>query len=1805
MTQLQAQQAALVALARRSDSAVFHAGSQVWVPIETVAGLAPDGSKKKQRTWQRGVVEVVHQQPTGELLLDVRTEQGQQLEGLPAADCCLQNERDDTVDDLVKSDFLHEPGGSILIAANPHKRLRQLYGPRMMAQYRGVPLGELSPHVYAIAEQAYAAMMMDEARQAILISGESGAGKTESAKMVMQYLAHRAMPAHAQHARLEGGGGSGGIPRTGSGAPGAGGKAHANGGLESAPIEEQVLESNPLLEAFGNAKTSRNDNSSRFGKFVEIDFDAGGRVTGASISTYLLERSRVVSIKAPERSYHIFYQVCWLSNAAAFRYLRQSGVYELSDVDDAQEFRHTLEAMRIVGLQQHHVDAVLRTVAGVLHLGNAAFSDNNSDEAVVADGGSMAALETAARLLGVSDVGLEAALTTRAIETRGERIVKRLDCREAAESRDALAKTLYARLFDWLVAAINKKINSLGSGGGGANARRIGILDIYGFESFDINSFEQLCINLANERLQQQFNAHVFKGEQEEYAREGIAWSYIDFVDNQDCLDLLEGAAGASGLGVFPLIDEACRLPRATYQDLAHTLRSRLAGQPRFGAPKRAQHAFVVDHYAGGVCYTTEQLMEKNKDFVVAEHAHLLGGSTITIIRELFAADAAAAATGGAAADAIAAAAGSELPSPRKADGKIGGRNCVKPNPESRPGSLQPEYVLEQLRAGGVLEAVRIACAGFPTRKPFRPFAQRYALLLPEAPANARQRPTSPGGGSNGGLALPLTPTGFIDWFALSEPQLADVSRRILFASQLEGWQLGRSRVFLRAGQLAQLEGARGRRLAVSATKIQAAWRGMEARQLLRRARAAAVAIQSAWRGHVARKEAGRLRRERAATKLQATWRMHRQRSAFLLQRRTRAAVTIQSYVRMAQQRRRFIRDTELGKKQAARAAAEAARAAAAITIQAAVRRRLAEKKVAQLRREAARLRELTTQRDSLAEERQQLQSSLTAAVQRAERAEAEVATLRAQLASLSSELEASQLQLRTAQAAAAEAVTAASASAAVAAQAAAASELEAAHRKAAQALQAEIEVLRQQRAAGEAAQTALEGEVRELQAAVRGERSQVEALAAASQQKEAEHAAALEGLQAAAAEQRCESAAKDAALTALQAEAIASAAALHSETDQLRQQLASEVAALQAALAEQREQAAAAEEERAAERAAAQERSGHMQSRVAALSERSQRLEAELQAARGREAQLQEELQAAKRAASALQRTPSKIGAMSPGASRTLSNLEQMESPGTIPAVPAATGAAAGAAPAAGLSAQRAEAVETLKSAAVQRRLPVVPVPLGAAGTPLAIPLSSWLLCESLIRWAGAWQPGEIVTAADALQRAIVDAADGGGLRGQAYWLACSLAAGGLLKFRTVGRREYSHLLRLSDALINCTPVHEALGDSIADALPVSVAVLLSDEAKRVARRRGHAPVSPGPDESPGGGGGDAAQSPWRALLGGVSNVLEALRAEGVPAPAVRAVAWACLRFIDAELLNALLLRRDCCSVSAAKALQAGLAELRGWVAYVGGEWCCGPEEAEAAIERVTQAARFLVQRHMPAYLHPAWPNPSIAHLLFHCQGKDDCIRKAYRGVDIVADLARSCPALSLQQVYRLSEHQHDDWLGSEGASGRESIGLLETLKRLMAEQQARMGGGGGGGEADGEEEDEEEDLLVEPREAFVLPWRVLTEAARCFVQPPAALLGGSTPARVGSLAPAAGTPSTPMVGGGSPLRPAALSAAPRLPNGSLPAAAAAASPAVQPAMSTLVLLDTIGQACLAADLPPELRGHPEFAFLAPDAEA
>ncbi|XP_022975454.1 myosin-6-like [Cucurbita maxima] len=437
------------------------------------------------------------------------------------------------VDDMTKLAYLHEPGllqnlkcrydvneiytytGGILIAVNPFRRLPHLYDNGIMQQYKGADLGELSPHPFAIANSAYRQMINEGISQSILVSGESGAGKTESTKMLMRYLAHV-------------GGRDGGKAATGE-----------------RSVEQQVLESNPVLEAFGNAKTVRNNNSSRFGKFVEIQFDRSWRISGAAIRTYLLERSRVCQVSDPERNYHCFYMLCAsteevekykLGNPRTFHYLNQSNCYELDGLDESKEYTSTREAMDVVGISTAEQDAIFRVVAAVLHLGNVEFTKGkDADSSEPKDDKARFHLKMAAELFMCDEKALEDSMCTRVIVTRDETITKCLDTVSATLSRDALAKIVYSRLFDWIVDKIN---NSIGQDRDSKHL--IGVLDIYGFESFKTNSFEQFCINLTNEKLQQHFNQHVFKMEQDEYTKEEINWSYIEFIDNQDVLDLIE-----------------------------------------------------------------------------------------------------------------------------------------------------------------------------------------------------------------------------------------------------------------------------------------------------------------------------------------------------------------------------------------------------------------------------------------------------------------------------------------------------------------------------------------------------------------------------------------------------------------------------------------------------------------------------------------------------------------------------------------------------------------------------------------------------------------------------------------------------------------------------------------------------------------------------------------------------------------------------------------------------------------------------------------------------------------------------------------------------------------------------------------------------------------------------------------------------------------------------------------------------------------------------------------------------------------
>ncbi|KAL8122002.1 hypothetical protein AgCh_018654 [Apium graveolens] len=713
------------------------------------------------------------------------------------------------VEDMTKLTYLHEPGvlqnirfrfdvneiytytGSILIAVNPFQRLPHLYGNDLMQQYKGVALHELSPHPFAIADSAYRKMIKEGISQSILVSGESGAGKTESTKSLMQYLAYM------------------------------GGKADADG----RSVEQQVLKSNPVLEAFGNAKTVRNNNSSRFGKFVEIQFNDRGKISGAAIRTYLLERSRVCQVSDPERNYHCFYMICAappedaqrfkVGNPRSYRYLNQSNCIQVDAMDDSKEYVETRRAMNVVGIGPDEQDAIFRVVAAVLHLGNIEFGKGGeADSSKPKDAQSLSHLKTAAELFKCDEKSLEDSLCKRMMVTRGDTITKHLDPTAAAISRDALAKTVYSRLFDWIVNKIN---GSIGQDPG--SKYLIGVLDIYGFESFKTNSFEQFCINLTNEKLQQHFNQHVFKMEQEEYTKEKIDWSYIEFEDNQDVLDLIEKKPG----GIIALLDEACMFPRSTHKTFAEKMYQTFSKHKRFTKPKLSQSDFTIRHYAGDVTYQSDFFLDKNKDYVVGEHHSLLSASRDPFVSALF------------------------PPLPDQSSNKskfssIGTRfkqqlqslletlnatephyvRCIKPNNLLKPGIFENKNVLQQLQCGGVMEAIRISSAGFPARKTFDELISRFRLLAPDILSGRYDEVTA--------------------------------CKKLLEKVGLKGYQIGKTKVFLRGGQMAELDAHLTELLGKSSTIIQAKFRSKKAHKTYKKLRISAIQIQAICRRQVARR---------------------------------------------------------------------------------------------------------------------------------------------------------------------------------------------------------------------------------------------------------------------------------------------------------------------------------------------------------------------------------------------------------------------------------------------------------------------------------------------------------------------------------------------------------------------------------------------------------------------------------------------------------------------------------------------------------------------------------------------------------------------------------------------------------------------------------------------------------------------------------------------------------------------------------------------------------------------------------------
>lgn len=422
--------------------------------------------------------------------------------------------------------------GSILVAVNPY-RILPIYTAEQIKMYRERKIGELPPHIFAIGDNAYGNMKRFHVNQCIIISGESGAGKTESTKLILQYLA----AISGQHSW----------------------------------IEQQILEANPILEAFGNAKTIRNDNSSRFGKYIDIHFNMGGVIEGARIEQYLLEKSRIVSQASDERNYHIFYcmlaglsreekEKLDLNNCSKYAYLTGGGSVTCEGRNDAQEFSDIRSAMKVLMFSDEEIWEIMRILAAVLHLGNIQFKPTFVDNLDAVEIVCSPSVQSAASLLRVEVAQLVQALTTRTIFAHGDTVVSNMGVDQSRDVRDAFVKGIYGRMFVQIVNKINAAIYKPKQSTQHYRTS-IGVLDIFGFENFNVNSFEQFCINYANENLQQFFVQHIFKLEQEEYNLEAINWQHIEFVDNQEALDMI----AAKPMNIMALIDEESKFPKGAY----------------------------------------------------------------------------------------------------------------------------------------------------------------------------------------------------------------------------------------------------------------------------------------------------------------------------------------------------------------------------------------------------------------------------------------------------------------------------------------------------------------------------------------------------------------------------------------------------------------------------------------------------------------------------------------------------------------------------------------------------------------------------------------------------------------------------------------------------------------------------------------------------------------------------------------------------------------------------------------------------------------------------------------------------------------------------------------------------------------------------------------------------------------------------------------------------------------------------------------------------------------------------------------
>ncbi len=727
-------------------------------------------------------------------------------------------------------------------------------------------------------------MLRDARNQTVVVSGESGAGKTVSAKYIMRYFATRGTPDQPGKASV--------------------GRAHA-----ISPTEEQILATNPVMEAFGNAKTTRNDNSSRFGKYIEIMFDERTSIIGARIRTYLLERSRLVFQPLKERNYHIFYQLIagatdeereelGLLPVEQFDYLNQGGEPVIDGVDDEAEFNATRKSLSTIGVKDALQAEIFRLLAALLHLGNVKITATRTESSLSS---SEPSLVRACEILGINAADFAKWTIKKQLTTRGEKITSNLTPQQATVVRDSVAKFIYSGLFDWLVETINE---GLATDEVLQNVRSfIGVLDIYGFEHFAKNSFEQFCINYANEKLQQEFNQHVFKLEQEEYVREQIDWTFIDFSDNQPCIDLIEGK-----MGILMLLDEESRLPMGSDEQFVTKLHHNFAAdkQKFYKKPRFGKSAFTVCHYAIDVTYESEGFIEKNRDTVPDEQMDVLRNSSNPFMVEVLEASSAAREKDSAAvaSRAVGGGHGRRIGVAVNRKPTLGGIfksslielmstinstdvhyiRCIKPNEGKESWKFEGPMVLSQLRACGVLETVRISCAGYPTRWTYEEFALRYYMLCHSSQWTSEIRDMC---------------------HAILRKALGDLSHQ-----KQDKYQLGLTKIFFQAGMLAFLENLRTTRLNECAVMIQKNLKANYQRQRYLEARESILAFQSLSRGFAARLTAEDARQIKSATTIQRVWRGSTERKSY---QSIRNNVVLFEALARGFLRRRQIMDTRLG----------------------------------------------------------------------------------------------------------------------------------------------------------------------------------------------------------------------------------------------------------------------------------------------------------------------------------------------------------------------------------------------------------------------------------------------------------------------------------------------------------------------------------------------------------------------------------------------------------------------------------------------------------------------------------------------------------------------------------------------------------------------------------------------------------------------------------------------------------------------------------------------------------------------------